>query len=541
MIQNTNSSINNTGMIKVKDASSSSVGGPVPKEAAKKEEGLSSSPHKKFSVTKYQFPSVQQRLQYYMGDWYNRSDWTVHDSDCKALREATNIMLRTTDIKECINISKYHSYCKDAYDAINSALNEEYRNKNHYWLIKFGDGAIDDKSNKKTLPVITKARQSAFMQHAPQPIMWLMNKNRHYKDLERYHDDIVKQGKEIPWSEKVPKVFWRGTVTGNRLDYLRRWISYDDNQMDIAFTGSLRQFTKQFTGSLKPGFKTEYMKSHYLREQQDLVEMNQYKFLLSVEGNDVATGLKWMLYSNSVVFMSPPTVATWAMEDLLIPFVHYIPLANDYSNLLEMIKWANEHDALCWEISQRATEFIEHLWLSEQAKEDTQYLQKALVTSYVDQFDGALSRCAPGTKQVGKGNELRKDVDVEKQQTARASEYEKQQQHPVHMTANFGIIGFPKTGTTFLLRKLGKHPEVSMPTGETCVVSTFFLNSTSQIDAAQQSKDERTPTTRYGFKCPKMIRETALLEQFAPISNETRLVVGVRHPVLWFESFYNFR
>src|SRR5210317_187576 len=57
MIQNTNSSINNTGMIKVKDASSSSVGGPVPKakEAAKKEEGISSSPHKKFSVAKYQF------------------------------------------------------------------------------------------------------------------------------------------------------------------------------------------------------------------------------------------------------------------------------------------------------------------------------------------------------------------------------------------------------------------------------------------------------------------------------------------------------
>ena len=102
-----------------------------------------------------------------------------------------------------------------------------------------------------------------------------------------------------------------------------------------------------------------------------------------------------------------------------------------------------------------------------------------------------------------------------------------------NMKADFGIIGFPKTGTTFLLDVLGKHPEISMPTRETC--------TNSGIDAAQQSKDERTPSTRYGFKCPQMIRETALLEKFAPISNETRLVVGVRHPVLWFESFYNFR
>ena len=91
--------------------------------------------------------------------------------------------------------------------------------------------------------------------------------------------------------------------------------------------------------------------------------------------------------------MSRPTVATWAMEDLLVPFVHYIPLASDYSNLLEMVKWAEDHDEACKEISKRATEFIEHLWTSEQAKEDTKYLQKELATAYVNQFDSALSQC----------------------------------------------------------------------------------------------------------------------------------------------------
>jgi len=37
-------------------------------------------------------------------------------------------------------------------------------------------------------------------------------------------------------------------------------------------------------------------------------------------GNDVASGLKWMLASNSVVFMPPPRVETWAMESLLQVF-----------------------------------------------------------------------------------------------------------------------------------------------------------------------------------------------------------------------------
>jgi len=34
-------------------------------------------------------------------------------------------------------------------------------------------------------------------------------------------------------------------------------------------------------------------------------------------GNDVASGLKWMLASNSVVFMPLPRRETWAMESLL--------------------------------------------------------------------------------------------------------------------------------------------------------------------------------------------------------------------------------
>jgi len=102
--------------------------------------------------------------------------------------------------------------------------------------------------------------------------------------------------------------------------------------------------------------------------------MLKYKYLLSIEGNDVATGLKWMLYSNSVIF----TKATWAMEDLLLPFVHYIPIAPDYSNLLEMIRWAEDHQHACQVISKRATDFMERLAFSDQARVDTETLRERL-------------------------------------------------------------------------------------------------------------------------------------------------------------------
>jgi len=108
--------------------------------------------------------------------------------------------------------------------------------------------------------------------------VWLLNKGHHYNDLEVYHRDIVKKGKEVPWSETLSKVFWRGSTTYNekagtsRLDYLAQWINYDDNHTDIAFSKVVQTNTN---------FKREYVKRQYIREKQSLLEMNRYKYLLS--------------------------------------------------------------------------------------------------------------------------------------------------------------------------------------------------------------------------------------------------------------------
>jgi hypothetical protein len=46
---------------------------------------------------------------------------------------------------------------------------------------------------------------------------------------------------------------------------------------------------------------------------------------------------------------------------------------------------------------------------------------------------------------------------------------------------------------------------------------------------------------KYGIKCPAMIRKSQSIENTMKLSDSTRLVIGVRHPVLWFESFYSYR
>jgi len=124
-------------------------------------------------------------------------------------------------------------------------------------------------------------------------------------------------------------------------------------------------------------------------------ELLGYKYILSLPGNDVASGLKWQLASNSVVFMVKPKTMSYAMEHLLVPFVHYVPVKDDYSNLMEMVEWARANDDKCKWISHQATEYMNRLYGTEQADRENKLVTRGLVSRYVAQFSPTLKSCAP--------------------------------------------------------------------------------------------------------------------------------------------------
>ncbi len=67
------------------------------------------------------------------------------------------------------------------------------------------------------------------------------------------------------------------------------------------------------------------------------------KFILAIEGNDVASNLKWVMSSNSLAMMPRPEFETWFMEGRLVPNVHYVELAPDFSDLDEKIRYYSAH------------------------------------------------------------------------------------------------------------------------------------------------------------------------------------------------------
>lgn len=79
------------------------------------------------------------------------------------------------------------------------------------------------------------------------------------------------------------------------------------------------------------------------KEKLSLREHLNYKFLLAIEGNDVASNLKWAMSSNSLVMMVKPKYETWFMEGRLIENHHYVLLKDDYSDMISKMEYYIEH------------------------------------------------------------------------------------------------------------------------------------------------------------------------------------------------------
>lgn len=105
---------------------------------------------------------------------------------------------------------------------------------------------------------------------------------------------------------------------------------------------------------------------------------------------------------------------------------------------------------------------------------------------------------------------------------------------------DFAVIGFPRCGTTFLLEQLQKHKDVTMSKGDYCQIHNV-TSGAERVSSWLQSASYDNAKSKYGIKCSTMARDMSGIENLMKISNHTRLVVGIRHPVKLFESFYNYR
>lgn len=156
-----------------------------------------------------------------------------------------------------------------------------------------------------------------------------LDKIRHFI----YVDDPVK------WDEKKPIVYFRGKIPGK--EKRERFFN--------MFFGNPLCDLGDSSRNGNPAWKVP---------KSTIREHLNYKYILALEGNDVASNLKWVMSSNSIAVMPKPEFETWFMEGKLVPNVHYLEVKHDYSDLEERIAYCEANPEYAKQIIKNANEYV---------------------------------------------------------------------------------------------------------------------------------------------------------------------------------------
>ncbi len=186
-------------------------------------------------------------------------------------------------------------------------------------------------------PTILKSRPVAGDNR--NSVLLNLNKVRHFNFV-RY---------DRPYNTKKNMLVWRGEVqVEHRERFMKMYIKHP--MCNVGKTN------------------TSFGNPQWLRERLSIDQQLEYKFILCIEGNDVATNLKWVMSSNSIAVMPKPKFETWFMEATLIPDFHYVLIKDDYSDLEERLNFFIQHNDKALQIVENAHEYLRQFY--NQRRED---------------------------------------------------------------------------------------------------------------------------------------------------------------------------
>lgn len=105
----------------------------------------------------------------------------------------------------------------------------------------------------------------------------------------------------------------------------------------------------------------------------------------------------------------------------------------------------------------------------------------------------------------------------------------------VQFLLSFAILGNSKCGTTFHHQWIGAHDEVQMYKNE---MHSLTYGNPAQMVSLLYDLPEGKGYKR-GYKATDDIRAPSALKAIRNYWPETSLIIGLRHPVEWFQSFYS--
>jgi hypothetical protein len=84
-----------------------------------------------------------------------------------------------------------------------------------------------------------------------------------------------------------------------------------------------------------------------------------YKYQFVIEGNDIASNIRWALNSNSLCLMRKPRFETWFSEGLLREGEHYVRVKDDFSDVVQKVEYYERNPDEAEYIISNAQKFVQ--------------------------------------------------------------------------------------------------------------------------------------------------------------------------------------
>jgi hypothetical protein len=185
---------------------------------------------------------------------------------------------------------------------------------------------------------------------------------------------IKKMCENSPWESKTPKIVWRGRNTdAENYNDPKLWTTHRRGKLCFLSQKNPELIDAGFTGvnnwHLAAPLKKDFWKFFIKKPYSSLDEQIKYKYQICLDGN-VSTfpGYKWRLLSNCLVFKHDSKF-TLCFEKALKPWVHFVPIKSDLSDIFEKLEWVKSHDSEAKTIADNSRQFTkenlmpEHVYL----------------------------------------------------------------------------------------------------------------------------------------------------------------------------------
>lgn len=146
----------------------------------------------------------------------------------------------------------------------------------------------------------------------------------------------IKERAQEPY--KFDKLFWAGQISHpTRRTFVEKFSSHP--KIDIVY----HRDHWGHSSALPPKYLS-------------LPEHCDYKYMLDLQGNGYSGRTKLLFHTKRVLFYQARRLHEYWFWDLK-PFVHYVPVSEDLSDMEEKFNWAEEHPEECERIADNAYQF----------------------------------------------------------------------------------------------------------------------------------------------------------------------------------------